>query len=78
MRPNLKFVKYDGTASGYVILFGSGISSQATGGLNITKGMVIALSDNDFELLKKMGHIGEGKLEEVQSSSSSPDAVFAG
>jgi hypothetical protein len=70
----MKFVRYAGTASGYLMILTNKdrnntsipqADEQPVGSLYLMAGMVIAISDIDFELLKRQGHVGKGKLEEV-------------
>jgi hypothetical protein len=77
----LKFVKYAGTAKGYLLIL---TNKKRPGGtlrladeipvaaLYVPKGEVIAVSEQDFEILNEQGHIANGRLQEVPENQS-PD-----
>jgi phosphoribosylcarboxyaminoimidazole (NCAIR) mutase len=70
----LKFVKYDGTAHGYLLILTnkkrpSNIPSMAdeipVATLYVQKGHTVAMTDADFLILTEQGHIGSDRLKEV-------------
>jgi hypothetical protein len=70
----LKFVRYDGTGNGYLLILTnkkrSGELMREAGevpvaALYIPNGQIVAVSEQDFQILNEQGHIGKEKLREV-------------
>lgn len=69
----MRFVRYNGPASAYLLILtdksrekSSPLSEERpTAILYVPKGTVVAVSDLDFEVLRRQAHIGRDKLEEV-------------
>jgi hypothetical protein len=83
----LKLVKYDGTAKGYLLIL---TNKKRPGGtlrsadevpvaaLYLPKGELIAVSDQDFEILNEQGHIAKDRLQQVPESQSPDFQGFKG
>jgi hypothetical protein len=71
----LSFVTYNGAGSGYLLILTNKKRSERpilpptdempVGLLYILKGQIVAVSEQDLQILMNWNHIGKGKLEEV-------------
>jgi hypothetical protein len=69
----LRFVRYNGPASGYLLILTDESREKSiasayehpAGIMYVPKGQVVALSELDFEILRRQAHIGKDKLEET-------------
>jgi diaminopimelate epimerase len=77
----LKFVKYDGNGNGYLLILTNKKRSPSTipaadevpvAALYVKKDEVVAVSEQDFDILNGQGHIGNDRLHEVSSAYGRP------
>ncbi len=77
----MKFVKYDGNGNGYLLILTNKKRSPSTipllmkvpvAALYVKKDEVVAMSEEDFEILNGQGHIGNDRLHEVSSAYGRP------
>jgi hypothetical protein len=72
-RCSLRYVRYNGPANGYLLILTDKSREKSiplsderpTGIMYVPKGTIVAVSELDFEILRKQAHLGTGKLEET-------------
>jgi hypothetical protein len=74
-------VKYDGNGNGYLLILTNKKRPPSTipaadevpvAALYLKKDDVVAVSDQDFDILNEQGHIGNDRLHEVSSAYNRP------